>query len=200
MSRPRYLILACLIGALGLLAAPSFAAAAGDLTPNPTQLDFGTQGIHQGSTPSQSVKFENLTGADLSVSAVNIVGADAANFTSNNDCSFVVDGTSCDVSVAFNPRTPVPMSAQIELVDDNGTVIVPLSGTGAAGSLRVFAVLRTTALFLRWPAARRQYLQSLRVWRREHQCDHRRPRRGLLLRRLQRLSVRCESRAPATSG
>ena len=135
MSRPRYLILACLIGALGLLAAPSFAAAAGDLTPNPTQLDFGTQGIHQGSTPSQSVKFENLTGADLSVSSVSIVGTDAANFISNNDCSFVVDGTSCDVNVAFNPTTPVPMSAQIELVDDNGTVIVPLSGTGGAGAL-----------------------------------------------------------------
>lgn len=135
MSRPRYLALACLISALGLFAAPSFAAAAGDLTPNPTQLDFGTQGIHQGSTPSQSVKFENLTGADLSVASVSIVGTDAANFTSNNDCSFVMDGTSCDVSVAFNPTTPGPKSAQIELVDDNGTVIVPLSGAGATGTL-----------------------------------------------------------------
>jgi hypothetical protein len=135
MSGPRYLILACLISALGLLAAPSFAAAAGDLTPNPTQLDFGTQGLHQGSTPSQSVKFENLTGADLSVSSVTIVGTDAADFTSNNDCNFVMDGTSCDVSVAFNPATPGPKSAQIELVDDNGTVIVPLSGTGATGTL-----------------------------------------------------------------
>jgi hypothetical protein len=135
MSGPRHLILACLISALGLLAAPSFAAAAGDLTPNPTQLDLGTQGIHQGSTPSQSVKFENLTGADLSVSSVSIVGTDAANFNSNNDCSFVMDGTSCGVSVAFNPTTPGPKSAQIELVDDNGTVIVPLSGAGATGTL-----------------------------------------------------------------
>lgn len=135
MSRPHYLALACLISALGLLAAPSFAAAAGDLTPSPTQLDFGTQGIHQGSTPSQSVKFENLTGADLNVSSVSIVGVDAAYFASNNDCSFVMAGTSCDVSVAFNPATPGPKSAEIELVDDNGTVIVPLSGTGATGTL-----------------------------------------------------------------
>ncbi|HEY0390839.1 MAG TPA: choice-of-anchor D domain-containing protein [Solirubrobacterales bacterium] len=135
MSRPPYLALACLISALGLLAAPSFAAAAGDLTPNPTQLDLGTQGIHQGSTPSQSVKFENLTGGDLSVTSVSVVGTDAASFTSNNDCSFVMDGTSCGVSVAFNPTTPGPKSAQIELVDDNGTVIVPLSATGATGTL-----------------------------------------------------------------
>jgi hypothetical protein len=135
MPRPRYLTLVCLISALGLLAAPSFAAAAGNLTPNPTQLDFGTQGLHQGSTPSQSVKFSNQTEADLNVSSVSIVGTDAADFASNNDCSFVMDETSCGVSVAFNPATPGSKSAQIELVDDDGAVIVPLSGTGAAGTL-----------------------------------------------------------------
>jgi hypothetical protein len=135
MPRPRYLTLLCLISSLGLLAAPSFATAAGNLTPNPTQLDFGTQGLHQGSTPSQSVKFSNQTEADLNVSSVSIVGTDATDFASNNDCSFVMDETSCGVSVAFNPATPGPKSAQIELVDDNGTVIVPLSGTGAAGTL-----------------------------------------------------------------
>jgi hypothetical protein len=100
MSGPRQLILACLVSALGLLAAPSFATAAGNLTPNPTQLDFGTQGIHQGSTPSQSVKFSNQTEADLNVSSVTIVGTDSANFASNNDCGFVMDETSCGVSVA----------------------------------------------------------------------------------------------------
>lgn len=136
MPRLRYLTLLCLISALGLLTAPSFAAAAGgDLTPNPTQLDFGTQGLHQGSTPSQSVKFSNQTEADLNVSSVSIVGPDAADFPSNNDCGFVADETSCGVSVAFNPATPGPKSAQIELVDDNGTVIVPLSGMAAAGTL-----------------------------------------------------------------
>ena len=135
MSRPRYLTLACLISALGLLAAPSFAAAAGDLTPEPTQLDLGTQGIHGGPTPPQEVKFTNLTGADLNVSSLSLVGADAADFLSNDNCSFVMDGTSCDASVSFNPTTPGPKSAQIELVDDNGTVIVPLSGTGATGTL-----------------------------------------------------------------
>lgn len=135
MSRPRYLTLACLISALGLLAAPSFSAAAGDLTPEPTQLDLGTQGIHGGSTPPQEVKFVNLTGADLNVSSLSLVGADAADFLSNDNCSFVMDGTSCDASVSFNPATPGPKSAQIELVDDNGTVIVPLSGTGATGTL-----------------------------------------------------------------
>jgi hypothetical protein len=135
MSRPRHLTLLCLISALGLLAAPSLATAAGNLTPNPTQLDFGTQGLHQGSTQSQSVKFSNQTEADLNVSSVSIVGPDAADFPSNNDCGFVMDETSCGVSVAFNPATPGLKSAQIELVDDNGTVIVPLSGTGAAGTL-----------------------------------------------------------------
>jgi hypothetical protein len=135
MSGPRHLILACLVSVLGLLAVPSFAAAAGNLTPNPTQLDFGIQGLHQGSTPSQSVKFSNQTEADLNVSSVSIVGIDAADFPSNNDCGFVMDEISCGVSVAFNPTTSGPKSAQIELVDDNGTVTVPLSGTGATGTL-----------------------------------------------------------------
>lgn len=135
MSKCRRLTFFCLLTTLGLLAAPSFAAAAGDLTPEPTQLDLGTQGIHGGSTPPQEVKFTNLTGADLNVSSVSLVGADAADFLSNDNCSFVMDGTSCDASVSFNPATPGLKSAQIELVDDNGTVIVPLSGTAATGTL-----------------------------------------------------------------
>lgn len=135
MSRCRRLVPLCLITSLGLLAAPSLALAAGDLTPEPTQLDLGTQGIHAGTTPSQEVMFVNLTGEDLNVSSLSIVGADAASFPSNDNCSFVPDGTSCDASVAFNPTTPGLKSAEIELVDDNGTVFVPLSGTGATGTL-----------------------------------------------------------------
>jgi hypothetical protein len=135
MSLRRYLILACLISALELLAAPSFAAAAGDLTPDPTQLDLGTQGIHSGSTPSLPVKFDNATGADLNVSSVSVAGPDATAFSNSNDCSFVMDGTSCTVNVSFNPATPGLKAAQLEVVDDNGTVTVPLSGTGATGTL-----------------------------------------------------------------
>lgn len=135
MSLRRYLTLACLISALALLAAPSFATAAGDLTPEPAQLDLGTQGIHNGSTPSLPVRFDNSTGADLSVSSVSIVGLDATDFSNSNDCSFVLDGTSCTVNVSFNPATPGLKAAQLEVVDDNGTVTVPLSGTGATGTL-----------------------------------------------------------------
>ena len=121
--------------AVGALYAPSLAAAAGDLTPTPAQLEFGIQDIHNGQTGSQSAKFENLTGEALTVTTVQITGPDAADFSRESGCGFVNDGESCNVNVAFDPGTPGAKSAQLELVDDNGTVVVPLAGTGATGTL-----------------------------------------------------------------
>jgi hypothetical protein len=133
--RARRLSLVCLVTALGLFAVPSFAAAAGDLTPDPTQLELGTQDIHKGSTPTQTVKLENLTGEGLNVDSIEVTGPDAANFSFDSNCSFVNVGEACAVNVSFNPSTPGAKVAEVEVVDDNGTVIVPLTGTGATGTL-----------------------------------------------------------------
>lgn len=133
--RTRHLTLACLLSALGLLGAPSFAAAAGDLTPTPSQLGFGPQDIHNGSTASQEVELDNSTGETLTVSSVETTGPDAVDFPNNNACGVVEDGNSCAVSVSFDPATVGAKEAQLEIVDDNGTVVVPLTGSGVTGTL-----------------------------------------------------------------
>ncbi|HEV8176878.1 MAG TPA: choice-of-anchor D domain-containing protein, partial [Gemmatimonadales bacterium] len=134
--RRRHLFLALLVATAALLAVPSLASAAGDLTPSPTSLDFGAQDIHNGPSPGSAVVFTNSTGSDLNVSLVSVTGADAGDFPIiGNDCGFVPDTGVCKVALQFDPTTVGPASAQLELVDDNGTVIVPLSGTGATGTL-----------------------------------------------------------------
>jgi hypothetical protein len=134
-SRARCLTLLCLVGALSVFGAPSFAAAAGDLTPAPSQLDFGTQDIHNGATDFQTVKLSNSTGAGLTVSSVSTTGPNVVDFSDNSNCDFVADGDSCAINVSFDPMTPGAKAAKLEIADDNGTVDVPLTGTGATGTL-----------------------------------------------------------------
>jgi len=133
--RTRYLTLICLVGALGLLSAPSFAAAADDLTPTPAQLDFGTQDIHNGGTGFQTVKLSNSTGVGVAVSSIETTGPSAVDFSDNSNCDFIADGESCAVNVSFDPTTPGAKASKLEIVEDNGTINVPLTGTGATGTL-----------------------------------------------------------------
>ncbi|HTA15790.1 MAG TPA: choice-of-anchor D domain-containing protein [Solirubrobacteraceae bacterium] len=133
--RTQYLTLICLVGALGLLSAPTFAAAAGDLTPTPTQLDFATQDIHNGGTNFQTVKLSNSTGVGVAASSIETTGPNAVDFSDNSNCDFIADGESCAINVSFDPTTPGAKSAKLEIVEDNGTINVPLTGTGATGTL-----------------------------------------------------------------
>lgn len=129
-------ILALMLAAAALLALPALASAAGDLTPSPASLGFGTQDIHSGPGGTQTTTFTNETGGDLNVSSVTITGSDASDFyLVGNDCGDVPDTGTCNVGVQFDPSIVGPESAQVELTDDNGTVFVPLGGTGATGTL-----------------------------------------------------------------
>lgn len=65
MSQGRFLSLLLVLAATaGLLGVPAIAAAAGDVTPAPTHLEFGTQDIHSGPTNIQELKLSNSTGKD----------------------------------------------------------------------------------------------------------------------------------------
>ena len=85
------------------------------------------------------MELDNSTGETLTVSSVETTGPDAVDFPNNNACNVVEDGNSCDVNVSFDPATVGAKEAQLEIVDDNGTVVVPLTGSGVTGTLSGFS-------------------------------------------------------------
>lgn len=136
LPSPKSIFLVFAIGALGLLAVPSLTMAGpGELTPVPSQVDFGPQDIHNGQSGFRQVRLENLTGAEVTVSAVETVGADAAHFSSNTNCGFLNDGESCEINVSFDPGTTGEKAAQLEVISNVAPILIPLTGTGATGTL-----------------------------------------------------------------
>lgn len=124
--------------AVGLLLFPVAAQAAPpNVTPDPLSIDFGQQSVGQ-STPTTSIKFENLSGADIEVTGFSISGGGAAQFqTGGNGCGpqTLNDGNACFVDVFFQPGSVGSFSASADLTTDEGVESVPLAGEGASGSL-----------------------------------------------------------------
>ncbi|MGZ4173323.1 MAG: choice-of-anchor D domain-containing protein [Solirubrobacteraceae bacterium] len=108
------------------------------LSPSPTSFDFGSADIHNGGGPNQTITFTNKTAGTVTVSADSLIGPDASSFRTNSDTcpsAWLPAGQSCSVQVTFGPSSTGPKSASLELVDDSGTVDVPLSGNGITGTL-----------------------------------------------------------------
>ncbi len=131
-------VVACVsVLAASLFAAPAFAAPSA-LSPQPAAASFSDQDIHGGFHQNLSVVFTNGGGSDVTVSDVTIAGADSSQFNvANQDCggATVSGGSSCQVTVEFFPTTRGAKSATLSLVDDSGTVDVPLTGSGITGTL-----------------------------------------------------------------
>ncbi len=99
---------------------------------SPNTLSFGQQVLGTTSTP-QVVSLSNTGTQTLSISSLNVGGADSGDFSQSNNCGTSVPaGKSCQISVTFAPSATGPRSASIFIVDNapNSPQSIPLSGTG----------------------------------------------------------------------
>jgi hypothetical protein len=100
----------------------------------PTSLRFGTQAV--GRSTTKTVTLKNTGATTLSVTAMSVTGTNASDFTltpSSNCGSSLSAGSSCTISVTFEPATEGSFSATLNVTDNtwSRTQTVPLSGTGA---------------------------------------------------------------------
>jgi FG-GAP-like repeat/Abnormal spindle-like microcephaly-assoc'd, ASPM-SPD-2-Hydin len=113
-------------------------SATGVATPSSNALGFGSQKAGVASK-AQNVVLVNTGNGPLIVTAIAIGGANAADFPQTNTCgtlpAAIAGGSSCVVTVAFNPSKAGAESATLAFTDNsNGTLgstqTVSLSGTG----------------------------------------------------------------------
>jgi hypothetical protein len=107
-------------------------------------IDFGTTRIGT-PTGAQAVTIQNTGTADLNVSKVALAGADATDFTAQNNCVgvAVAPGNTCTVNVVFSPQvTAGQKNATLQITDDatGSPRTVSLTGLAAAGITTVGAV------------------------------------------------------------
>jgi hypothetical protein len=102
----------------------------------PMAWDFGPVAV--GDMPTQVFTLSNTGGADLTVSATTITGADAGELAivSGGGAGVLAPGADELIEVAFNPAVPGVKSAALDIAsDDPDTPLlsVPLSGEAVAG-------------------------------------------------------------------
>jgi hypothetical protein len=98
---------------------------------SPTSLSFGNQQIGKESQP-QTVTFTNDKSSTLRIKGIRITGANHNAFSETNNCgSSLPAGGSCEIHVAFEPRTTGAKSGSLLVSYDGvgGPQLVPLSGT-----------------------------------------------------------------------
>ncbi len=108
--------------------------AASPMTLSPSQLMFGTEPI--GYKSSAQVTLANSSGATVAISGIGIAPVDARSYTQTNNCpKSLVAGTSCVITVVFDPVNIGLKNFSLYVVDSVGTQALPLVGTGAQASL-----------------------------------------------------------------
>jgi len=102
------------------------------VTLTPTSLSFGPQQVGTTSAP-QTVVLTNTGGSTLTISSIGLSGANAADFSQNNNCpSELSAGGTCNTVVTFTPRATGTRTATLSFTDNaqGSPQTVPLSGTG----------------------------------------------------------------------
>jgi hypothetical protein len=102
---------------------------------SPTSLSF-SQTVNTTSS-AQTVTVSNTGNATLTVSGVSLTGADATQFSQTNNCSSVAAGSSCTISVTFNPTSAGSKSASISISHNasGSPTTSSLVGTGIAAGV-----------------------------------------------------------------
>lgn len=117
--------------AAGALTAPADAQAPA-VTFTPTSLTFGSQAVGTTSAP-QSVTVTNSGTANLFINGVSITQA-GLDFNTDEACAglTLAPGTSCSMSVVFNPSLTGTRTATLNVTDNaaGSPQTVPLTGTG----------------------------------------------------------------------
>ena len=99
---------------------------------SPTSLNFGTVNVGQSSSP-QTVTMTNIGSAKVSITSIMITGADPADFSDTNTCgNSLKSGSSCTVTVTFEPTATGTRTASVSVADSSGgsPQTVALTGTG----------------------------------------------------------------------
>jgi phospholipase C len=101
---------------------------------DPTSLNFGDQKVGTRSTP-KTVTLTNTGTTSLTISAISIIGTNAADFAKTTTCSLgspLGPGLSCTINVSFKPLQLGARAAALAIRDDGGgsPQQVPLSGNG----------------------------------------------------------------------
>jgi hypothetical protein len=99
---------------------------------NPTSLHFGT--VQIGHSRTENVILTNTGTTALTISSINVTGANPGDFTSSNACpSSLGPGVNCTISVTFTPSTTGSRSADLTVTDNaqSSKQNVPLWGAGS---------------------------------------------------------------------
>jgi len=94
---------------------------------SPPSLAFGSQVIGSTST-SQTVTVSNSGTSALTIGSVTAAG----DFAQTNNCTTLAAGTNCAVQATFTPTATGARTGTITLVDDAGSQVISLTGTGNA--------------------------------------------------------------------
>jgi subtilase family serine protease len=100
---------------------------------SPVNLSFGSLPVGT-TSKAQTVTLSNKGTSALSLSSLQIVGADAADFSKTTTCSTSLTAAkSCTVTVSFKPRAKGARAATLQFSDNGGASpqTVALAGTGS---------------------------------------------------------------------
>lgn len=112
------------------------------VTVSPTSLTFPTQ-IEGTSSSPMGVTLTNNSSTTLSVTGINISGANSTDFSQTNTCgSSVAAGASCNISVTFKPAGINTRTATLSINDSaaGSPQTVTLTGTGTVMQIKPASV------------------------------------------------------------
>lgn len=123
--------------ALAVRLSGSISSTAPKIALSPATLSFGS--VNVGSTSAvQKLTLSNSGNAEFSVGTVRASGADSFDFQVKSGCSSkLAAGSSCDITVTFNPKTPGEKSASVVIAGQalGSPATARLSGTGVGAKL-----------------------------------------------------------------
>jgi hypothetical protein len=125
----------------------STAASAPAVSLSSTTVAFGNQSF--GSSSNQTLTVTNSGTAPLSISSLQISGANASDFSAGGCTSSVAAGSACSISVTFDPLAAGSRSATLS-INDNASAspqTVGLSGTGLSASAPAVTLSSTNVTF-----------------------------------------------------
>ncbi len=93
---------------------------------SPTSLTFTSQTVNTTSA-AQPVTLQNVGNTTLTISAVNVSGAD---FAQTNNCTTLAANATCTVNVTFTPQAAGARSGTLSIINNGGNQSLNLSGTG----------------------------------------------------------------------
>ena len=106
---------------------------------NPTSINFGNETVG-GIRQSTLVNLTNTGVATLTISSIDITGADSSDYSQHNFCgSSLAPGGVCTITVTFSPTTTGIRTASLSVTDNapGSPQNVSLSGTGVAPSVQL---------------------------------------------------------------